>query len=503
MKNRTQDLKIINISICILIIFHASINVAYTQILRDFLPIEKALLNTILTDTVSKTYCQLPHGLKFGISKEYGMNMIFLKSGSRNIMLQNGTSNVYQVISDANGIGLERIDKEKHRGNNFAKMAFFRKDTIFETGGYGFWKIRDLFAYFDDNSKKWKPKKGTDRFPFERFYHYFDAQTDCFYLFGQVLTENSRSTTGRSFADSMFRFSFKSGKWESLGKIEPSQWVTLNDPWEKFSNTFHTPFGLGGNIAGILTLRDPNTNFWFAARESIDIEIRKYNQQIDSVSHNYRVFIHLNDTLHIFLGDKGVVHGKMRLTRTEFENKPSGRIYTPIESQREVRSSIPEFIIWITGILAMTALFIFWRKSKKPNFQTEDHNINPSVSDLTIPTSPTDHTDVPVEKSDMDTFLASLSSGEKALVEKMYISTLQGKQMDTDNINKILGVGRKETSVQKTRRSTAISKINESFAISLKLKNPLIVRSRDEEDKRSYTYQIAEEHLERVGKNVS
>ena len=134
-------------------------------------------------------------------------------------------------------------------------------------------------------------------------------------------------------------------------------------------------------------------------------------------------------------------------------------------------------------------------KEASPNNKPLTETINPTALSVDII--------IPEEKSDMDTFMSSLSSGEKALVEKMYISTLQGKQMDTDNINKILGVGRKETSVQKTRRSTAISKINESFAISLKLKNPLIVRSRDEEDKRSYTYQIAEEHLERVGRYLT
>jgi hypothetical protein len=64
-------------------------------------------------------------------------------------------------------------------------------------------------------------------------------------------------------------------------------------------------------------------------------------------------------------------------------------------------------------------------------------------------------------------------------------------------------VGRKEASVQKTRRSTAINKINESFAICLKVKNPLIVRLRDEDDKRSYKYQIAEEHLDLVRKYLS
>ena len=490
--------------ICLILLFFALRNRAYTQLFRDLLPIEKAFLKTVLSDTVSETYCQLPNGVKFGIGKEYGMNMIFLKSGRRNIILQNGSPAVNEVRSDSNGIEIRRIDQEIHWGNNFAKMAFFRKDTIYETGGYGFWKVQDLFTYFDETSKKWKPKQGTDRLPFERFYHYFDQQSDCFYLLGQVVTENSRSINGRSFSDSMYRFSFETGKWEALGKIEPSVWSTLNDPWGKFSNTFHTPFGLGGNIAGILTLRDPNNNSWYATKDSADNYIKKYNQEIDSVSHNYRIFIHLHDTLHIFLGEKDILHGKFRLTRSDFHNKPSGRIYIPIDKHSGIRSKIPGFIMLISGGFIVTISLMFTQRKKKQKIQAaEKNNQEQATSELSNPLSVLDLPTHPEEKSDMDTFLTSLSSGEKGLVEKMYIATLQGKHIDIDSINKILGVGRKETSVQKTRRSTSISKINESFAICLKQKNPLIIRHRDDDDKRSYTYQIAEEHMDVIGKYMA
>lgn len=490
--------------ICLILLFFALLNGAYTQLFRDLLPIEKAFLKTVLSDTVSETYCQLPHGVKFGIGKEYGMNMIFLKSGRRNIILQNGSPAVNEVRSDSNGIEIRRIDQEIHGGNNFAKMAFYRKDTIYETGGYGFWKVQDLFTYFDEPSKKWKPKKGTDRLPFERFYHYFDQQSDCFYLLGQVVTENSRSINGRSFSDSMYRFSFETGKWEALGKIEPSVWSTLNDPWGKFSNTFHTPFGLGGNIAGILTLRDPNNNSWYATKDSAENYIKKYNQEIDSVSHNYRIFIHLHDTLHIFLGEKDVLHGKIRLTRSDFHNKPSGRIYIPID-QSGLGFPSHFILLGLFGGISVLGVFrIFWLRGKQSKANKADSIPNDLEQlSVNIPITSNEMEEIPELKSGMETFLVSLSTGERVLVEKLYISSLQGKIVDIDSINKILGVGRKEASVQKTRRSTAISKINESFAICLKLKNPLIVRSRDEEDKRSYTYQIAEEHLERVGKYLA
>ena len=141
-------------SISLLIFLMAQNNMVKTQTVKDLLPIEKALLETIFRDTVSETYCQLPHGLKFGIENTYGVNLILLKSDRKYIILQNGSPYVYSIRSNQNGFNIERIDHEIHRGDNFAKLAFLRKDTIFEVGGYGFWKIRDVFSYFDESKKR-------------------------------------------------------------------------------------------------------------------------------------------------------------------------------------------------------------------------------------------------------------------------------------------------------------------------------------------------------------
>lgn len=489
----------------LLILLLAQINMAKTQIIKDLLPIEKALLETIVQDTVSETYSHLPHGLTFGHGKKWGGNWIVLKSQRKSFLIHNGTPHVYSIISNSEGIGIERMDQEIHRGDNFAKIAFFRKDTIFEAGGYGFWKVRDHFSYYNESKKKWQPRKSNDRLPFEIFHHYFDTRSDNLYLFGQLQSDNNLNSGKRSFSDSMFRFSFDYGNWETLGKIEPAHWATLDDQWSNLNNSFHTPFGLGGSFSGTLTLRDPRKNQWFVARDSFVVSTSNFFRDLDSVYHNYRIFIHLNDTLHVFVGDsKTFTHGKIRLTRADFETKPSGRIYIPVEIEAAGSRDKNIWIGLLGGGSVFSILLLIWvRKKRGAGLNEESMSKDQPESEVINTTPITDNIIIPEEQSDIDTFLSSLSSGEKALVEKMYVLTLQGKQMDIDSINKILGVGRKEVTVQKTRRSTAISKINESFAICLKLKNPLIVRHRNDDDKRSFTYQMADEHLERIGKYLA
>ena len=505
MKYRHQiKLSILKAFSCLILLMVLT-KVARTQIIQDFLPIEKALLETIVRDTVSETYSQLPHGLTFGQGKKWGGNWVILKSGRRNFLIHNGTPYVYSIILNTKGIGIVRVDEEIHRGDNFAKVAFMRKDTILEVGGYGFWKVRDHFSYYDESKKRWQPRKSNDRLPFEMFHHYFDARYDCFYLFGQIRSDNTNSSSERLFSDSLYRFSFSSGNWKTMGKIEPAHWATLDDPWSNLSNTFHTPFGLGGTFSGTITLRDPENNQWYAARDSIVVSTSKYFDNIDSVYHNYRVLIHLNDSLHLFFGDsKTFSHGKIRLTRSDFESRPSGRIYIPTERTAASFSNENILIGVLGGGSVFSVLTLWWIRKKRTNTLRDKPISNGQPLTEINDAVPLKYDNIiQEEKPDIFIFLESLSFGEKALIEKMYIATLQGKKMDIDSINKVLGVSRKEMTVQKTRRSNAISKINESFAISLKLKNPLIVRSRDEEEKRSYTYQIAEEHLDLIGKNLS
>ena len=62
--------------------------------------------------------------------------------------------------------------------------------------------------------------------------------------------------------------------------------------------------------------------------------------------------------------------------------------------------------------------------------------------------------------------------------------------METDAINKILGVSNKDAEIQKARRSNAITRINNTFTQTTRRNGLLIQRERDDVDKRVYVYFI-------------
>ncbi len=76
----------------------------------------------------------------------------------------------------------------------------------------------------------------------------------------------------------------------------------------------------------------------------------------------------------------------------------------------------------------------------------------------------------------------------------MATHSLQNRHMDTDAINKILGVSHKDPEVQKARRSMSITHINNTFSQTMKINGLLIQRVRDDEDKRAYLYFIPDNH---------
>lgn len=90
-------------------------------------------------------------------------------------------------------------------------------------------------------------------------------------------------------------------------------------------------------------------------------------------------------------------------------------------------------------------------------------------------------------------FVAQLSRVEQDLVKEISRLSLQDRIVETDTINKILGVFNKDPEVQKARRSNAITHINNTYTQTTRRNGVLIQRERDQSDKRAFVYFIHED----------
>lgn len=95
-------------------------------------------------------------------------------------------------------------------------------------------------------------------------------------------------------------------------------------------------------------------------------------------------------------------------------------------------------------------------------------------------------------------FFESLTVIEKELIEVLYEHHLKGALISTKLINKIIGVQNKDIMTQNKNRSDYFLKINQKFKFATHKELPLIIKTRDQLDKRQFNYGLQEAYLDEL-----
>jgi len=87
-------------------------------------------------------------------------------------------------------------------------------------------------------------------------------------------------------------------------------------------------------------------------------------------------------------------------------------------------------------------------------------------------------------------FYSALTVIEKELIHAIYHLQTNNEQISIKAINKIIGVQQKDTITQNKSRSDHFLRINQKFKLATRASEALIVKQREETDKRLYNYYI-------------
>ncbi len=87
-------------------------------------------------------------------------------------------------------------------------------------------------------------------------------------------------------------------------------------------------------------------------------------------------------------------------------------------------------------------------------------------------------------------FFSALTAVEKELIQVIYALQIKQEQISIKAINKIIGVQQKDTITQNKSRSDYFLRINQKFKLATRASELLIVKQREETDKRVYNYNI-------------
>jgi hypothetical protein len=123
-----------------------------------------------------------------------------------------------------------------------------------------------------------------------------------------------------------------------------------------------------------------------------------------------------------------------------------------------------KFISILLGILFLIGIVIFYISSKK-------------------------------KKSNLE-----MNEFEKEFIKKL--TNKKGAIIDINNLNYLLGLSKKSIEIQKKNRSEFLNKLNQKLKEVLNTEENIIIRIKDEEDKRVFIYKLDETYFEKIEEEI-
>ena len=488
--------RISGIALCLSICLSQNSIGQYNPTLR---PYERLFLETVLRDTVGRALCHLQRQFLFNMEDRSFSRLVLVKKGKCNFLVGHASGKVYVARATPDGPTLVRIDSSRQTGDNFNMLPIFRKDTLYQFGGYGYWRTRDFFTRYNPSKSDWEFVASKNAIPAEHTMYQYDRDGDALYLVGGTLMD-TRHNDASPTSDSVYRYAFGERSWRSIGLLRPEHIQQVKIRFQSQNPYFvYTEFG-------VLQLYDSPSLFDFKGNRvlrpgrALFDRLMHFLNRMHSAQIPNSVLFHMNDTLHgiVAKGD-GAEHISVGLTAEEFDEATAVPLYDPVE---QPSGSGWAWMASIAGIASVAFLTHRYRRNgkqapagaKEPTGGTETERQKSTTESMPLEAAPSSATlSVPEDRSKR--FLASLTPAEREFVSRLLQLSLQGDSMDIETFNKIIGVALKEEGVRKTRRSLTVSNVNNAFSLTMQVKGELVVRERDPLDRRSYRYLVSEEHL--------
>jgi len=442
---------------------------------------ESALLDILYKDTVNPLQIKLDGDVfKFGINPFTNSTISLLKNKKEIYIQPLGTGRLYQVKKEEKGkYRLERIDSTYFNGANFNAINFFMNDTLFQFGGDGYWHIRGYLTYFSYKTHEWELYNAN-----RLVIAFEDVNNNLVYNINRnkrnLFLSNSFSqvdfpaSLNVESIDSVYQYNIQSRLWTTLGKTN-SQLKEIIET----NGTLHYQMNDYSIIQTKLELIwvdfENNTFGKFKERTNSEFKENWLSIYLNNTKYNSLQFFLGNTFYLIKIDDENkLTYSSFIISKESFDLSNQQPIYIPTNKFIQLISHhLIDISLYVILGLITIAIALFWLK--KRNTKKE---LNKEVSDIL-----NNH------------FFASLTVIEKELIEILYEHHLKGGFISTKLINKIIGVQNKDVMTQNKNRSDYFLKINQKFKFATHKELPLIIKTRDELDKRQFNYGLQEAYI--------
>ena len=436
---------------------------------------EHALLDFITSDSVNNLSLDFfKENIRFGVPIKLANGVSILKKKDQVYMLLMGSGRLYQIKKQRKGqYELIRLDSTFYTGANFGSINFFYKDTLFKYGGIGFWNIKNYFTFFSNKTHEWEiisSKKAIPVYqsPDKGILFYTDELNGKFYLSNTIDQVDFPASLNTSFSDTCRVFDFKEKNWQNLGKINP----LLKEIVQKSLDlkTTYGPFIVFHSDLEMYWLNFSTNQFGIFAKDRQAEFREKWLKIYKGLPEHMYQFV-LGNRFYLLRIEKNgsLQYESIELNTKDFIDPNAQPIYTnsliisflnKIEPGKPIIGNV--FIV----LLVLLLYSLYNKKIKKKK------------------------TPVEIQSILYKNFYSALTPIEKELIQAIYTLQIKQEQISIKAINKIIGVQQKDTITQNKSRSDYFLRINQKFKLATRASELLIVKQREETDKRIYNYNI-------------
>ena len=393
---------------------------------------------------------------------------VAIKTPNNFFIAISGAGRIYQQIAETDSLlYFKRIDDNENINYNLGAFYFYSGETIYNHGGYGFWKTNGTIRGFNFKDGEW------DVFPTNiEVYNpcfpgssWFDISKNALYIpYQQVINSGLKgfqSSAGK-IVDGVMYLDCKTWDWIQIGNLKANYLNIIKNAKTKVYNQ-----------SGYF-ISDGEDVYWFNyLNNSVSINTNRTLAQSINRLDNSSIQYYKDGILYSYFPNTGALD-TLVIDESKFVQEPEAMWGLPL-------GLADMWPLLLSLFVFLVAIVYFFKAPSKKDLKRTTETFTVGAKKLDV----------------------SFNQTEQSLIDLFIEKSFVGATATISEINYVLGIKDKNVGMQKKVRSDVINGINDKFKYASSQDIQLILSVRSETDKRYFEYFIAKDQINEVQKLIT
>jgi hypothetical protein len=393
---------------------------------------------------------------------------VLIKTPNNFFIAISGAGRIYQQIAVTDSLRyFKRIDDNENINYNLGAFYFSVGETVYNQGGYGFWKTNGTLRGFNFKDGEWDvfPTNIEVYNPIFPSSSWFDASKNALYIpYQQMINSGLKGfqSAAGTIIDGVMYLDCKTWDWLQIGKVSSN-----------YLNILKTSKIKVYNESGYF-VSDGEDVYWFNfLNNSVSVNSNRALAQSINRLDNSSIHYYKDGILYSYFPITGALD-TLVIDESKFVKEPA-----PMWGLQFDLATI--WPLWLCLFLFIVSLWYFFKVPTKKEQKRATETFAIGVKKLDV----------------------SFNQTELSLIDLFIEKSFVGATATIAEINYVLGIKDKNVGMQKKVRSDVINGINDKFKYATSQDIQLILSVRSETDKRYFEYFIAKDQINEVQKLIT